>query len=416
MVPAVTLEALLAEVIALRAELAATKTQLTAVNAENVALRAEVAKLRAQINQSSSNSSRPPSSDPPWHVKRKPPKRPSGRKPGGQPGHKPHRRERLEPTEEFDVHAPECFHCGGSLGNETVIGEAPHVHQVVDIEIRPVVKDFHLLVHQCPACRGRTQASIPLGVPKGCIGPRLQATVALLAGRYRLSRTAVHQIVQDLFGVRVSVGTVQNTCERVSDAIATPVAQVLDAVRSTPERRQLCHAHLRRDIQALIDRGGAAEVVGKALLTQNDAMFSLWHAFGRGELGRPALIEAMIPVQQRTRALLENGLTHTDHKVKVLSKDLVRLWPSLWVFVANDDVDPINNVAERTLRPAVLLRKCNGGTRSAAGANFTEGMLTASATASRQEIGLFAWLCQATEAAESYTSPPGLLVAAVGSG
>ena len=63
-------------------------------------LEAEVRELTARLNQNSQNSSKPPSSDGP-HVKRKPPKPPSGRKPGGQPGHTPHQRA-LVPVEEVD--------------------------------------------------------------------------------------------------------------------------------------------------------------------------------------------------------------------------------------------------------------------------------------------------------------------------
>ena len=65
-----------------------------------LALRAEVAELRARVreqqgqiqelqerlNQNASNSSRPPSTDPPT-VKRRPPRPASGRLSGGQPGH-----------------------------------------------------------------------------------------------------------------------------------------------------------------------------------------------------------------------------------------------------------------------------------------------------------------------------------------
>jgi transposase len=54
-------------------------------------LEGEVRELKARLGQNSQNSSRPPSSDGP-HVKRKPPKAPSGRKPGGQPGHRVHQR------------------------------------------------------------------------------------------------------------------------------------------------------------------------------------------------------------------------------------------------------------------------------------------------------------------------------------
>ena len=50
------------------------------------ALQQQVDELRHRLNQDSTNSSRPPSSDPP-HVKRRPPKPAAGRKRGGQPGH-----------------------------------------------------------------------------------------------------------------------------------------------------------------------------------------------------------------------------------------------------------------------------------------------------------------------------------------
>src|SRR3954468_315820 len=80
-------------------------------------LEAEVREVTARLNQNSQNSSKPPSSDGP-HVKRKPPRPPSGRKPGGQPGHPPHQRT-LVPVAEVDaiiVCKPEqCRRCGEPL-------------------------------------------------------------------------------------------------------------------------------------------------------------------------------------------------------------------------------------------------------------------------------------------------------------
>src|SRR3954452_3762721 len=59
-------------------------------------LRAEVAGLRDRLNHDSSNSSKPPSSDPP-HAKPAPPRAPSGKLRGGQPGHPRHTRPELPP-------------------------------------------------------------------------------------------------------------------------------------------------------------------------------------------------------------------------------------------------------------------------------------------------------------------------------
>src|SRR5882672_6858977 len=75
-----------------------------------LALRAEVAELRTKVreqqqqmqglqerlNQNSTNSSRPPSSDPPA-LKRSPPRTASGRLSGGQPGHERQQRPLLPP-------------------------------------------------------------------------------------------------------------------------------------------------------------------------------------------------------------------------------------------------------------------------------------------------------------------------------
>ena len=77
-------------------------------------LEAQVRELLARLNQTSQNSSKPPSSDGP-HVKRKPPTAPSGRKPGGQPGHAPHQRV-LVPVEKVNADIPckpaHCRRCG----------------------------------------------------------------------------------------------------------------------------------------------------------------------------------------------------------------------------------------------------------------------------------------------------------------
>src|SRR5215813_6690134 len=62
------------------------------------ALRKQVGELQQRLNQNSTNTSRPPSADPP-HVKRRPPKPSSGRKRGGQQGHARHQRPLVPPAQ-----------------------------------------------------------------------------------------------------------------------------------------------------------------------------------------------------------------------------------------------------------------------------------------------------------------------------
>jgi transposase len=68
----------------LLAIIAAQTEEVTALRAQVVALTAHVAELTARLGQNSTNSSRPPSSDPPTGRPRPPTKAPSGRRAGAE--------------------------------------------------------------------------------------------------------------------------------------------------------------------------------------------------------------------------------------------------------------------------------------------------------------------------------------------
>jgi transposase len=164
--------------------LAVVCAELVALRTENAQLRGRVQELEARLGQNSTNSSRPPSSDPPA-TSPHPPAPPSGRRRGGQPGHRPHQRA-LVPSEQVDetvVHWPtHCRSCQAPLV-QTAVGE-PVRHQVTELPpVRAGVTEHQLQHVQCAACGTTTCARLPPDVPAGAFGPRLQATVAVLAGR-----------------------------------------------------------------------------------------------------------------------------------------------------------------------------------------------------------------------------------------
>ena len=137
-----------------------------ALEARVAALVAMVQALQEQLNQTSGNSSRPPSSDPPYYEH--PPRPRSKRRRGGQPGH-PGSTRSLIPVEEVDavvVLKPEqCMHCHASLSGDD---PKPWRHQVIEIPpIKPVVTEYqwHQLV--CAGCGEVTRARWPEGVPSG---------------------------------------------------------------------------------------------------------------------------------------------------------------------------------------------------------------------------------------------------------
>ena len=79
-----------------------------------------LARLEERLTQTSRNSSKPPSPDPPAVAR--PARRPSGRKTGGQPGHPGYGRE-LKPVEEvarlIEVKPTACAQCGGGCWAKT---------------------------------------------------------------------------------------------------------------------------------------------------------------------------------------------------------------------------------------------------------------------------------------------------------
>ena len=80
-------------------------------------LEARLADLEARLDQNSSNSSKPPSSDGP-HVQPAPPKTPSGKRRGGQPGHPKHERVILPPDEVIDHKPTHCRACHAPVAGD----------------------------------------------------------------------------------------------------------------------------------------------------------------------------------------------------------------------------------------------------------------------------------------------------------
>ena len=213
----------------------ALEARVTALEAIVQRLEATVQHLTERLQQDSRTSSRPPSSDPPQATAKRPRREPSGRRPGGQPGHEGHTRG-VMPVEAVDVVCPvkpeRCRRCQHPLS-----GEDPHPqrHQVTDIPpVQPVVTEYQLQQLVCPVCGEVTQAELPRGVPTGGFGPRVQAITALCTGAYHLSKRTTQELLEDLFGVSMGLGTVANLEHATVQAVAEPVAEARAYVQAQP--------------------------------------------------------------------------------------------------------------------------------------------------------------------------------------
>jgi len=178
-------------------------------------------------------------------------------------------------------------------------------------------------------------------------------------------------------------------------------------------QRQLCWAHLKRDFQAFVERGGESERIGQALLEQVETMFGLWHRVRDGTLSRADFQTEMQPIQKRVGELLREGTQLSQDKTRHTCENILKLEPALWTFVSTEGVEPTNNSAERFLRRAVLWRRRSFGTKSEAGSRFVERMLTAVTTLRQQKRDVLDYLTEACAAAIRGDKAPSLLPQAV---
>ena len=181
---------------------------------------ARIAALDARVCQTSRNSDRPPSSDPPF-VKPSS-SAPTQGTPGAKPGHPGHRQALLEPTEVIEV-TPDVCACG-QQGFPTT--PPYHTHQVIELpEIQMQVT--HVVLHEasCPECGRLLKALLPEAHRYG-YGPRLTALIGELSGGQRDSRTAVQEFCASVLGVPISRGGIQRAVDRVSAAI-TPYDEAI---------------------------------------------------------------------------------------------------------------------------------------------------------------------------------------------
>ena len=156
--------------------------------------------------------------------------------------------------------------------------------------------------------------------------------------------------------------------------------------------RQICWVHLRRDMQAMIDRGGDGAEVGRRLLWQSDKLFEAWHKARDGIIQRATFLQTAAWLRPMVRSTLERGAACACPKTATTCGELLRLWECLWTFTRVEGVEPTNNAAERALRHAVSWWRISGGTDSEAGSRFVERMLSVVATCRQQKRSVLEYL------------------------
>lgn len=387
--------------------------------------------LTARLKRDSTNSNRPPSTDNIFSSdkKRKTKSEEPGKKgkPGGKKGHKGHRQVLLAPTETRHILPGPC-----TCGEEDCRNLTPYyTHQYIELpKIELPVTHFVLYAGQCSGCGKTRKGHVPYEYRYG-FGPRFTALVAEVAGIAGNSRDTVRNFCSSVLGIRISLGTIQKLIDRASAAILPHYEAIGDKARSSlinhldetswrnggklhwlwvmvnplvafflihtnrsrnafeqligywngilisdnfavyrkwTNLRQTCIAHLIRQAKALAER--------------KDKELAACGKWARDELARLCKMAHEPPTRAQWNAFfarfcrLIELYRDSDNEAGKLVRLLDKEMEHLFVFLEQAGVQPTNNLAERTIRFAVLWRKRSFGCFSEKGCRWVERVLS----------------------------------------
>lgn len=326
---------------------------------------------------------------------------------------------------------------------------------------------------RCACCGITTLASLPDGVPRGQCGPRLAAFTGLLMGHFRQSKRRASSFLSDLLNIPCSPAWTVKIQNLVSEALSEPYKQLrgeltkqkqlyvdesptkeqslkawlwvavaptfavfgifgnrsreslvslvgdyskiilnCDRAKMYLDGRKLqwCWAHLKRDIQALIESNDhQVKRLGHDLMRQERLLFEYWQRYKRGEIDWKSCKRLVSPVRKEFNSLLLRGSYSGNANLVGFCDEILPRKDHLWTFLTVAGIEPTNNAAERALRSAVILRKLSFGTQSSRGSRYLERILTVSETCRLQKRNTFEYLIAVMQAKFAGTLVPSLL-------
>ncbi len=350
------------------------------------------------------------------------------KRPGQKTGHRGFFRktpDRIDEVENVPIHR--CPVCSSRLSSVQEIRD----RTVEDIPVpKAMVTRYRLERRYCKHCKVMVEGQVDCALPNARISLRAMLAVAFLKIRMRLSGEMVAETMSNMFGIVVSVGEVPKILDQVSEAFGDRYSDLIRIIRDAPARnmdstswrndgkneylwtfvtrgeaifrisrsnghevplevlgkhngtdihdrhsafetlasrtknpQQYCESHIKCDAKELEKFYGSE---GNRLLRSLKRVYDEAKSYhGRGTM------EDVQNLYHRLVFLLDSDYDHVKcrHFVDNLLK---RKKEWLFQFVMNPDVESTNNRAERALRPSVIYRKSNGGTRSERGDRYYE--------------------------------------------
>jgi transposase len=230
-----TIDSLSDEIGRLKRRVSRLKAALGEARGEVDWLRRRNTELEKLVTKDSHNSSRPPSTDPPWAKRTKSLRRPSGRRVGGQPGHAGHTLRLTQTPQRVVTHRPaRCRHCACPLVGARAAGvERRQIVELMPARLR--VTEHRAEVVRCTSCGRRTKASFPSGVPAAVqYGPSILARALYLHDYQLLPYARTAEAMRELFGCAISAGTLSTAVRRCAAGLIETELKIKRGLRRSP--------------------------------------------------------------------------------------------------------------------------------------------------------------------------------------
>jgi transposase len=314
----------------------------------------------------------------------------------------------------------------------------------------------------CRCCQRFVTARLPQEIPTGQMGPGLIAWIALMSGHFRLSTRTIQTLLAMQWGLHFSTGAISEAQEPVAQWLEPLVDHIGETLRQAPvahadetthfrgpgrawlwvlctpqlaffmvhasrgmkaarhllehysgilisdrhgaygihpqAQRQLCWAHVIRNLERISGRKGDPGVLGLWLVKFARLIIQLEHRWRnsgyRSEHYRRRLLAARI----NFRVALEQGQqAHAGQRTGHACAALLRDEPMLWRFLESPGLDLTNNQAERALRPYVIWRKTSFFTQSERGDRFRAHVMSVCESCRRLDLCAYRLLRQVCE-------------------
>jgi transposase len=314
----------------------------------------------------------------------------------------------------------------------------------------------------CPCCHRSTVAKLPKQIPSGQMGPGLIAWIALLGGHFRMSTRNIQTFLEMQWGLQFSTGAISESQEPVAQWLEPLYDHVGDTVRKAPvahadetthfrgknrlwlwvlctpqlafyrvhasrgmkaaerllglfagvlvsdrhgaygthpsDQRQLCWAHIIRNLERIAGYRGDAGDLGRWLVHFSRIIIQLEHRWRKSSYQSEHCRRRLLAARENLKASLQQGAArHDGQKTGRICKELLKVEPMLWRFMASPGLDLTNNTAERALRPYVIWRKTSFFSQSERGDLFRARVMTVAETCRRLDLCAYTLLREVCE-------------------